>query len=318
MGRYVLRRLLESAVTLVLASFVVFLGVHALPGDPARTLAGEESDPATVEAIRHAYGLDRSLPVQYATYVRKAITGDLGRSPRTGIPVADSIRHALPVTLQLATFAIVIAILIGILAGVVASVRRRTPAEWGANAVSLLGLSVPNFWFGQMAILLLAIAYPVFPASGFVSVFDDPVQSLRHLLLPAVVLGSTLAAVIMRQTRSAMLDALTADYVRTARAKGLGGAQVVFGHALRNSLIVVVTVVGLQLGGLISGAVVTEQVFVLPGFGKLTIDAVFTRDYPMIQGVALVTATAYILINLLVDLLYSVIDPRIRVGGAVL
>lgn len=318
MGRYLLRRLLESAVTLVLASFVVFLGVRALPGDPARTLAGEESDPATVEAIRHEYGLDRSLPVQYATYVRKAVSGDLGRSPRTGIPVADSIRHALPVTLQLAAFAIIIAVLIGILAGVVASVWRRSPAEWGANAVSLLGLSVPNFWFGQMAILLLAIAYPIFPASGFVSIFDDPVQSFRHLLMPALVLGSALAAVIMRQTRSAMLDSLTADYVRTARAKGLGGLQVVFGHALRNSLIVVVTVVGLQLGALISGAVVTEQVFVLPGFGKLTIDAVFTRDYPMIQGVALVTATAYIVINLLVDLLYSVIDPRIRVGGAVL
>jgi len=232
--------------------------------------------------------------------------------------VADSIRHALPVTLQLATFAIVIAVLIGITAGVVAAVRRRSPAEWGANAISLLGLSVPNFWFGQMAILLLAIAYPILPASGFVSIFDDPWQSLRHLLLPAVVLGSALAAVIMRQTRSAMLDALTADYVRTARAKGLGGRQVVFGHALRNSLIVVVTIVGQQLGALISGAVVTEQVFVLPGFGKLTIDAVFTRDYPMIQGVALVTAAAYIAINLLVDLLYSVIDPRIRVGGAVL
>jgi peptide/nickel transport system permease protein len=318
MGRYVLRRLLESAVTLVLASFVVFLGVRALPGDPARTLAGEESDPATVEAIRHEYGLDRSLPVQYATYVRKAVSGDLGRSPRTGIPVADSIRHALPVTMQLAAFAIVIAVSIGIVAGVVASVRRRSVAEWGANAVSLLGLSVPNFWFGQMAILLLAIAYPILPASGFVSIFDDPVQSLRHLLMPAVVLGSALAAVIMRQTRSAMLDALTADYVRTARAKGLGGPQVVFGHALRNSLIVVVTIVGLQLGALISGAVVTEQIFVLPGFGKLTIDAVVTRDYPMIQGVALVTATAYIGINLLVDLLYSVIDPRIRVGGAVL
>jgi peptide/nickel transport system permease protein len=318
MGRDLLRRLLESAVTLVLASFVVFLGVRALPGDPARTLAGEESDPATVEAIRHSYGLDQPLPVQYATYIRKAVSGDLGRSPRTGIPVAESIGHALPVTLQLATFAILIAVAIGILAGVVASVRRRTPAEWGANAVSLLGLSVPNFWFGQMAILFLAIAYPIFPASGFVSVFDDPYESFRHLLLPALVLGSGLAAVIMRQTRSAMLDALTADYVRTARAKGLGSTQVIFGHALRNSLIVVVTVVGLQLGALISGAVVTEQVFVVPGFGKLTIDAVSTRDYPMIQGVALVTATAYILINLLVDLLYSVIDPRIRVGGAVL
>jgi len=198
------------------------------------------------------------------------------------------------------------------------STRRRIWRRILRNPLALLGLSVPNFWFGLMLVLVFAIAYPVLPASGFVSVFDNPVQSLRHLILPAIVLGTALAAVIMRQTRSAMLDALTADYVRTARAKGLGGAQVVFGHALRNSLIVVVTVVGLQLGALISGAVVTEQVFVLPGFGKLTIDAVFTRDYPMIQGVALVTATAYIAINLLVDLLYSVIDPRIRVGGAVL
>jgi peptide/nickel transport system permease protein len=169
-----------------------------------------------------------------------------------------------------------------------------------------------------MVILTFAIAYPMLPASGFVSFFDSPVESFRHLVMPAIVLGSGLAAIIMRQTRSAMLDALLADYVRTARAKGLGSAQVVFGHALRNSLIVVITIVGLQLGALISGAVVTEQLFVLPGFGKLTIDAVFTRDYPMIQGVVLVTATAYILINLVVDLMYSVIDPRIRVGGAVL
>jgi peptide/nickel transport system permease protein len=211
----------------------------------------------------------------------------------------------------------VVAVLIGISAGVVAAVRRRTAAEWAANTVALLGLSVPNFWFGLMAVLVFAIAFPVLPASGFVSVFDNPVESFRHLLMPAVVLGSGLAAVIMRQCRSAMLEALGADYVRTARAKGLGGAQVVLGHALRNSLIVVTTIVGLQLGVLISGAVVTEQIFVLPGFGKLTIDAVFTRDYPLIQGVVLVTATAYIGLNLLVDLLYSVIDPRVRVGGAV-
>jgi peptide/nickel transport system permease protein len=318
MWRYVLRRLLESVVTFVLVTIVVFLGVRALPGDPARTLAGEESDPATVEQIRKGYGLDRPLPVQYVRYVEKAITGDLGRSARTGLPVRETIGHALPVTLQLATFAIVIAVLIGIWTGVIAAVRRRSVSEWAANAVALVGLSVPNFWLGLMAVLVFAIAYPVLPASGFVSVFDDPIQSFRHLLLPALVLGTGLAAVIMRQTRSAMLDALSADYVRTARAKGLGGARVVFGHALRNSLIVVVTIVGLQLGILISGAVVTEQIFVLPGFGKLTIDAVFTRDYPMIQGVVLITATAYIGINLLVDLLYSVIDPRIRVGGAVL
>ncbi len=298
MGRYVIRRLLESAVTFVLVTIVVFLGVRALPGDPARTLAGEESDPATVAQIRHDYGLDQPMPVQYVRYVGHALSGDL--------------------TLQLATFAIVIAVGIGIGAGVVAAVRRRSAAEWAANSVALLGLSVPNFWFGLMAVLVFAIAYPVLPASGFVSIVDDPVQSFRHLLLPAIVLGSALAAVIMRQTRSAMLEALSADYVRTARAKGLSGRQVVFGHALRNSLIVVTTIVGLQLGALISGAVVTEQIFVLPGFGKLTIDAVFTRDYPMIQGVVLVTATAYIGINLAVDLLYSVIDPRIRVGGVAL
>ncbi len=318
MGRYVLRRLLESAVTLILASIVVFIGIRALPGDPARALAGEESDPATLAAIRQSYGLDQPIAVQYLRYVQKAATGDLGRSPRTGLEVADSIGHALPVTLQLSALALLIAVLIGMGAGVIAAVRRRTAAEWGANGVALLGLSVPNFWLGQMLILGLAIAYPVLPASGFVSFFEDPGQSLRHLLLPALVLGSGLAAVVMRQTRSAMLEALTADYVRTARAKGLGSAQVVLGHALRNSLIVVVTVVGLQLGALISGAVVTEQLFVLPGFGKLTIDAVFTRDYPMIQGVVLVTATAYIVINLIVDLLYSVIDPRIRVGGPAL
>jgi peptide/nickel transport system permease protein len=318
MGRYVLRRLGESAITFVLVTIVVFIGIRALPGDPARVLAGEESDPATVAEIRQKFGLDQPVAVQYVRYVGNALTGDLGRSSRTGLPVAQTIGHALPVTLQLATFAIAVAILIGIGAGVVASVRRRTIAEWGANSVALLGLSIPTFWLGLMAILIFAIAYPIMPASGFVSVFDDPVQSFRHLLMPAAVLGSGLAAVVMRQTRSAMLESLGTDYIRTARAKGLSGGQVIFNHALRNSLIVVTTIVGLQLGALISGAVVTEQVFVLPGFGKLILDAVFTRDYPMIQGVVMVTATGYIVINLLVDLLYSVIDPRIRVGGAVL
>ncbi|HET6214782.1 MAG TPA: ABC transporter permease [Micromonosporaceae bacterium] len=318
MARYVFRRLVESAVTLVLVTIVVFIGVRALPGDPVRALAGEESDPAVVAEIRHQYGLDQPVPVQYVRYVTHALNGDLGTSARTRLSVASTIGHALPVTLQLATFAILVAVLIGIGAGVVAAVRRRSAAEWAANTVALLGLSIPNFWFGLMAVLLFAIAFPVLPASGFVSVFDNPMQSFRHLVMPAFVLGSGLAAVIMRQTRSAMLEALGADYVRTARAKGLGGARVVLGHALRNSLIVVTTIVGLQLGALISGAVVTEQIFVLPGFGKLTIDAVFTRDYPMIQGVVLITATAYIGINFLVDMLYSVIDPRIRVGGAVL
>jgi peptide/nickel transport system permease protein len=318
MTRYLIPRLIESAITFVLVTIVVFIGIRALPGDPARALAGEESDPETLAEIRRSFGLDQPLPVQYVRYVGNALQGDLGRSSRTGLPVVSTIGHALPVTLQLATFAILVAALIGIGAGVIAAVRRRGPAEWAANGVALFGLSVPSFWLGLMGILLFAVAYPVLPASGFVSVFDDPLQSFEHLLMPALVLGSGLAAVIMRQTRSAMIEALNTDYVRTARAKGLGSVQVVLRHALRNSLIVVTTIVGLQLGGLISGAVVTEQIFVLPGFGKLILDAVFTRDYPMIQGVVLVTATAYIGINLLVDLLYSVIDPRVRVGGAVL
>jgi peptide/nickel transport system permease protein len=318
MIRYLIPRLLESVVTFVLVTIVVFVGVRALPGDPARALAGEESDPATLAATRQAFGLDQPLPVQYVRYVGNALHGDLGTSSRTGLPVSSTIWHAIPVTLQLSVFAIAIATLIGVAAGVVAAVKRRGPAEWAANSVALIGLSVPSFWLGLMGVLVFAIAYPILPASGFVSVFDNPVESFRHLLMPAIVLGSGLAAVIMRQTRSAMIEALGTDYVRTAKAKGLGNAHVVVGHALRNSLIVVTTIVGLQLGALISGAVVTEQIFVLPGFGKLTIDAVFTRDYPMIQGVVLVTATAYILINLLVDLLYSVIDPRVRVGGAVL
>jgi peptide/nickel transport system permease protein len=318
MVRYLIPRLIESVVTFVLVTIVVFVGVRALPGDPARALAGEESDPAAVAAVRHSFGLDQPIPVQYVRYVGNALHGDLGTSSRTGLPVSSSIGHAIPVTLQLSIFAIAVAALIGVTAGVVAAVRRRGPAEWAANSVALIGLSVPNFWLGLMGVLVFAIAYPILPASGFVSVFDDPVESFRHLLMPALVLGSGLAAVIMRQTRSSMIEAMGMDYVRTAKAKGLGGAQVVFGHALRNSLIVVTTIVGLQLGALISGAVVTEQIFVLPGFGKLIIDAVFTRDYPMIQGVVLVTATAYIVINLLVDLLYSVIDPRVRVGGAVL
>ncbi len=315
MGRYLLHRLGQSAVTLVLSTMVVFAGVRALPGDPARALAGEQNDPAQIEAIRARYGLDDPVPVQYWHYLTNSLKGDLGTSVRTGTPVSDLLRSALPVTLELSLLALLVASVIGVLAGVVAAVRRGTVAEWLANGFALLGLSVPNFWLGLMAILWLSVALGVLPASGFVSFRDDPLANLEHLVLPAVVLGIQLAAVIMRQTRSSMLDALDTDYIRTARAKGLRERRVVWVHGLRNSLIVVVTIVGLQLGALISGAVVTERIFALPGFGKLTIDAVFQRDYPVIQAVVLITATAYIVINLLVDLLYSLIDPRIRVSG---
>jgi peptide/nickel transport system permease protein len=315
MGRYLLRRLGQSLVTLLLATMVVFAGVRALPGDPARALAGEEANPAQVAAIRAQYGLDDSVWLQYWHYLKASLTGDFGTSVRTNIPVRSMLGSALPVTIELSILALLIASLIGVGMGVLAAVRRGRPAEWFANAFALLGLSVPNFWLGLMAILWLSVALAILPASGFVPLFDNPADNLQHMILPALVLGIGLAAVIMRQTRSSMLDALGTDYIRTARAKGLRERTVVGVHALRNSLIVVVTIVGLQLGALISGAVVTERIFALPGFGKLTVDSVFQRDYPVIQGVVLITATAYIVINLLVDLLYSLIDPRIRVAG---
>jgi len=293
----------------------VFLGVRALPGDPALALAGEDRTPEALAAIRQEYGLDQSLPVQFWHFASNALQGDLGTSIRTGTSVTSMLRTALPVTIELSVLAILLATVLGVGAGVVAAVRRGRVAEWFANGVALIGLSVPHFWLGLIAILYLSVATGLFPASGFVPLLEDPIDNLHHIFLPAVILGTGLSAVIMRQTRSSMLDSLSTDYVRTAKAKGLPPRVVIGRHALRNSLIVVVTIVGLQLGGLISGAVVTEQIFGLPGFGKMTIDAVFQRDYPVIQAVVLVTATAYIVINFLVDLLYSLIDPRIRVGG---
>ncbi len=315
MRRYLFDRAWQSLVTLLLATLVVFLGIRSLPGDPALALAGEDRTPEALRAIRQEYGLDQSLPVQFWSFVRQLVHGQLGTSIRTGVPVSSMMRTALPVTLELSLIAIVIAIIVGVGAGVVAAAQRGRPAEWLANGVALIGLSIPHFWLGLIAILYLSVATGLFPASGFVPLLEDPIGNLHHLVLPAVILGTGLAAVIMRQTRSSMLDSLATDYVRTARAKGLRPGAIIGRHALRNSLIVVVTIVGLQLGALISGAVVTEQIFGLPGFGKMTIDAVFQRDYPVIQAVVLVTATAYIVINFLVDMLYSFIDPRIRVTG---
>lgn len=315
MGRHLAERLWQSALTLVLASLVIFLGVRALPGDPALAMAGEEADPAALAATRAQLGLDQPLPVQYARFVGNALTGDLGRSTRTGSPVTEMIAATLPVTVQLAVFAMLVAVLAGTAGGVLAATFRGRWPEWLANGFSLAALSVPTFWLGILGVVYLAVGLGWFPASGYVSPLADPLRAIYYLTLPALVLGVTHAAVVQRQTRSSMVGALTADYVRTARAKGLGRAAVVVRYGLRNSLIVVTTVVGLQLGGLIAGAVVTERIFSLPGIGKLTLDSVFQRDYPVIQAVVLVITAAYIVINLAVDVLYTVIDPRVRVSG---
>ncbi|MEV0696938.1 ABC transporter permease [Saccharopolyspora sp. NPDC050389] len=315
MRSYVLNRILQSAVTLVLVSLVIFAGLRALPGDPAVAIAGIEADDAVIAEIRRAHLLDEPIHVQYAAWLGRLLQGDLGESAQTGLPIGDIILTRLPVTLELAVLSLLFAALVGLTAGVLSAVRRGTALDWLGNGASLFGLSIPNFWLGLMCVLVFAVWLGVLPASGYVPFTESPLGNLQRLILPAFVLGSGLAAVLMRQMRSSMLDALGADYVRTARAKGAGEWRVVGIHGLRNSLITVLTILGLQLGTLISGAVVTEQIFVLPGFGKLMVDAVFTRDYPVIQAAVLVSAAGYILVNLLVDLLYSVVDPRIRVRG---
>jgi len=316
MRGYLARRAGASLIVLLVASMLVFAGVRALPGDPALALAGEDHSQKALTAIRAKYDLDKPVPVQYVIWLGHVVRGDLGTSTRTGLGVGSTIVDRLPVTLELAFLSLLVAIAIGLSLGVLAAVRRGSVSDYLGSTAALVGLSVPHFWLGLMLILIFSIVLGILPASGFVPLGADPVDNLRHMLLPAIVLGTGFAAVIFRQTRAAMLESLSADYVRTARAKGLGERSVVGSHALRNSLLTVVTIVGLQLGLLISGAVVTEQVFVLPGFGKLTLDAVFTRDYPVIEGVVLLTTVGYVLINFGVDLLYSVLNPRIRVAGA--
>ncbi|MFJ7748844.1 ABC transporter permease [Arthrobacter sp. NPDC097144] len=316
MLRYLGTRLWQSALTLVLASLVIFFGVRQLPGDPALAMAGEEATPEQVEAVREQLGLNESVITQYGKFIGNMFRGDFGTSTRTGTAVTDLIATTLPVTLWLSAYAIAVAVIVGILFGVIAERFRGRWPEWAANGFALIGLSVPNFWLGILAILYLAVTLGWFPASGYVDITDDPLRGIYYLTLPALILGTGLAAVIMRQTRASMIETMNTDYVRTARAKGLGRGRVLMRYGLRNSLIVVVTIVGLQLGGLISGAVVTERIFALPGFGKLTLDAVFTRDYPVIQAVVLIITVSYILINLAVDILYSLVNPRIRVGGS--
>jgi peptide/nickel transport system permease protein len=315
MGVCILRKVGAALIVVFLASVLVFAGVRAIPGDPALAFAAEDRDPKVLAQIREKYGLDDPLPVQYVRWIGLAVQGDLGTDTR-GLPVADTIVTRLPLTLELAGLAILIGAAIGIPAGVIAAVRRGKASDYAATTVALFGLSVPHFWLGLILIIVFAVNLGWLPAGGYVPFREDPIGNLEHMLMPAIVLGTGLSAVLMRQMRSAMLTSLNADYVRTARAKGLSEWSVVGKHALRNSLITITTVLGLQLGALISGAVVTEQIFGIAGFGRLTVDSVAQRDYALLQGVVLVAAAGYVVVNLLVDLTYSLINPRIRVGGA--
>jgi peptide/nickel transport system permease protein len=313
---YVVRRLGVSVFTLVIASILVFVGIRAVPGNPAIALTGNaDLTPAAIAAIERQYGLNQPLPVQYADWVRQIVTGHLGASPVTGMSVTTELAGAFPITIELTILAMLIGIIIGVPAGIIAAIRRGKALDYIGNATALFGLSIPSFWFGIILILVFAVKLHVLPASGYVSFFSSPGSNLTHLIMPAFVLGTGVAAIIMRQMRSGMLEALRADYVRTARAKGLPEPSVVLKHALRNSLVTVATVVGLQIGALLSGVAVTENVFGLSGVGNLTINAVFQRDYPTIQAVALITAAAVIAINFAMDFLYAFLSPRVRVEG---
>src|SRR3954447_16587076 len=312
MFKFFLRRLATLIPTLVLVSILIFGLQQLLPGDPAVVLAGEERDPNVVAYLHAKLHLDDPFPIRYYYWITGVLHGDLGESLRMQRPVLSLILEKLPVTLELAGFAIVIALAIGIPAGILSAVKRNTAWDYGANVIALWGLSTPNFWLGIMLILLFSVQLGWLPPSGYVPLTEDWRQSLATTIMPAFVLGNAIAAVLMRHTRSAMLQAMNSDYVRTARAKGLLERSVILKHAMRNALTPVITLGALEFGTLLSGAVLTEQIFTIPGFGKLIIDAVFNRDYAVVQGVVLITATTYMTLNFIADVLYVLVNPRLR------
>ena len=314
MFAYLIRRLGTMVPVLVMVSLIVFSLIHLTPGDPVSIMLREEADPAAATALRKALGLDRPLPIQYLTWVGRAIRGELGRSIRTNQPVAEAILERLPVTLSLAGASTLLALAVALPAGILSAVRRNSVADVAGTLAALSGISLPNFWLATLLIFLFSLRLGWLPPLGYVSPAKDLSAGLRSLILPAITLGTAMAAVVMRMTRSSLLEVLQLDFIRTARAKGLGGAGVLLRHALRNALIPVVTVVGLQAGALLGGAIITETIFALPGVGRLLVDAIFQRDFPIVQGVVLLLAVNFLLVNLVVDVAYANLDPRIRYG----
>jgi peptide/nickel transport system permease protein len=293
-------------------SLIVFFLVHLVPGDVVAVLLGPTTTPAAREALRKLFGLDQPLYVQYLQWLGGVLHGDLGMSLRTGQPVLSSILDRVSVTAELAGFAMLIALLIGIPAGVIGAVKQYSRVDYAVTIFALAGLSVPNFLLSTLLILAFSLTLPLLPPSGYVPFFADPLQNVRLMVMPALALGLGAASYITRMTRSSVLETLGQDYVRTARAKGLRPTSVVVGHALKSALIPIVTVVGIQLGYLLGGAVIVEAVFAVPGVGRLALDSINMRDYPVVQGTVLFITAAFVFINLTVDILYAYLDPRVR------
>ena len=304
MKAYVLRRLWQSALTLVGVSVLVFVILRVVPGDPAKMLLPDGAPQSAVDELNRQLGLHEPIHVQYAIFVRSVFRGDFGQSFQYRAPALQVVVERLGATVQLALAALVITVGVGVSLGIVAAVRRGTGYDYASTVLAVLGQSLPNFWLGIMLILLFGVALRWLPTSGF--------ESWRHLILPAVTLAAFPMALVARLTRSSMLEILGRDFIRTGRAKGLAERAVILRHALRNAAVPLLTVLGLQIGTLLGGAVITESVFAWPGMGKLVVDAIFFRDFPVVQTVLILSATIFVLINLLVDLLYTVIDPRIR------
>lgn len=304
MIKYLIRRIFSAIPVLLGVSLLVFLMVHLIPGDPAQHILGEFASPERVQELRDQLGLNDPLPIQYLNFLAKAVQGDLGKSLLSNAPVVQEIQRAFPVTIQLAFYSIIISSIFGLIAGVIASVKHNTFWDQFAMVGALFGISTPSFWLALIFMYIFAYNLGWFPISGY--------SGLASLVLPTAVLAALSAGSIARITRSSMLEVLGQDYIRTARAKGLDERTVVMRHSLKNAMIPVVTLVGLQFGALLAGAIITETVFALPGIGRLAVQAITTRDFPMIQGVVLFVATLFVVTNLVVDMMYGIIDPRIR------
>jgi peptide/nickel transport system permease protein len=312
MTTMLLRRLGVALPTLLLVSMLVFGLQKLLPGDPALALAGEERNPEVVEYLRQKYRFNDPVPVQYAAWLGSLAHGDFGTSVRTRLPIGTMLVEKLPVTFELAVLSMLVALALGLPIGIFAALRRGSVFDYGASLFGLAGLSIPHFWLGIMLILLFSVKLGWLPAGGFVPPFESVLGNLRAMLMPALVLGAGTAAILMRHVRSSMIEAMRQDYVRTARAKGVRKRVIVLRHALPNALIPVVTLGTLQFGELLAGAVLTEQVFSIPGFGKMIVDGVFSRDYAVVQAVVLVTSAVYLLMSLIADLAYVALNPRLR------
>jgi peptide/nickel transport system permease protein len=314
MLQYIARRLVQMVPVVFVMSVVIFAIARLLPGDPVVTILGEQATPEQRQRVRQELRLDEPLPMQYGYWVVQVMQGDFGRSLRSSEQVSSMIRDRAPVTLELTLFSMILAVIIGVPSGIVAATRRDSWLDFVSRFIAMFGVAIPFFWMGLLLILLFALVLRWLPPSGYVDFLRDPVMNLKLMILPSITVGTSMAAIIMRQTRASMLQVLSEDYLRTARAKGLPNVQVLYRHALRNALITIVTIIGLQVGVLLGGAVVTETVFAMPGIGRMVVNAIFQRDYPVVQGGVLFIVANVLLVNLIVDLIYVYLDPRIKLS----